>query len=149
MQSTLYRSQTNKMLAGVCGGLGQYLNIDPTFVRLFFVLFALGSGVGVFVYILLWIVIPYESAGGTATLPKNVDEFAERARAMGDDVRSAAQTPSPRAGTIIGVSLILLGAMFLVQNLDIPWLRWLDFNVLWPVMLIVGGVALIWRRFRK
>jgi phage shock protein C len=54
----LYRSETNKMLGGVCAGLGEYFNIDPTIVRLVFVLAALLAGHGILVYVILWIVIP-------------------------------------------------------------------------------------------
>ena len=62
MQSRqLMRSRTNRMLAGVCGGLGAYLNIDPTIIRLIFVLMTLPGGVpGPLVYVLLWIIMPEE-----------------------------------------------------------------------------------------
>jgi phage shock protein C len=58
----LSRSETNKMIAGVCGGLAEYFNIDPTIVRLLFVLILLFGGQSILVYIILWIVIPTESA---------------------------------------------------------------------------------------
>ena len=58
----LYRSRSNRMLAGVCGGLANYFNIDPTIVRVLFVLLALPGGVpGTLVYLLLWVLIPEES----------------------------------------------------------------------------------------
>jgi len=44
--------------------------------------------------------------------------------------------------------LIALGAVFLLQNLNLAWLRWLDFDVLWPVLLIVAGLALLLRRVK-
>lgn len=54
----LVRSQDDRMLFGVCGGLAEYLNIDPVLVRLFFVLLALSTGWGFIVYILLAILMP-------------------------------------------------------------------------------------------
>ncbi len=58
----LYRSRTNKMLGGVCGGLGEYFNVDPTLVRIGFVLLALPGGLpGVLPYIILWVIIPKQS----------------------------------------------------------------------------------------
>jgi len=55
----LYRSNKNRMIAGVCGGLAEYFNIDPTIVRLIWVLLTLMSvGAGVLAYIIAWIVIP-------------------------------------------------------------------------------------------
>lgn len=54
----LYRSRTNRKIEGVCGGLGEYFNVDPTLVRVLFVLMALAGGPGVILYIILWMVIP-------------------------------------------------------------------------------------------
>ena len=54
----LYRSQTNKKLAGVCGGLAEYLNIDPTIVRLVWVLATLFVGCGILAYIIALIIMP-------------------------------------------------------------------------------------------
>lgn len=57
----LYRSRTDKMIAGVCGGLGRYLGIDPTLVRLLFVLLVLlGVGSGLLIYLILMVVVPLE-----------------------------------------------------------------------------------------
>ncbi len=57
----LYRSSTNKTICGVCGGLGEYLNIDPTLVRLIWILAAFGScGTAVLVYIIAAVVMPEE-----------------------------------------------------------------------------------------
>ncbi|HOU76340.1 MAG TPA: PspC domain-containing protein [Candidatus Dojkabacteria bacterium] len=54
----LYRSETDQILGGVASGIADYLNIDPTIVRFLWVLVALLGGTGVFVYIVLWIIIP-------------------------------------------------------------------------------------------
>lgn len=55
----LYRSTTNKVLAGVCGGLGEYFNVDPTLIRVGFILLALPGGLpGIIPYLILWIVVP-------------------------------------------------------------------------------------------
>ncbi len=62
----LYRSSTDKMIAGVCGGLGKYLNVDPTLIRLIFALLVLfGVGTGLLIYVILMIVVPLESEGPT------------------------------------------------------------------------------------
>jgi phage shock protein C len=140
------------MIAGVCGGLGRYLSIDPIWVRLVFVLLALsGGGLGVLIYLVLWLVIPREGAGQPAT-PETVrsgtEEIAERARAMGDEVRERLSQPDPRLISLIGVVLVGFGVIFLLRELNLAWARWLDFDVLWPVLLIVPGVILIVRHFR-
>jgi phage shock protein PspC (stress-responsive transcriptional regulator) len=54
----LYRSSKNRMLGGVCFGLADYLNIDPTIVRIAWVLFTAVGGAGLLAYIICWIIIP-------------------------------------------------------------------------------------------
>ncbi len=58
MTRRLYRNTREGMIGGVCAGLADYLNLDPTIVRLIFVLMALLGGHGILVYLILWIVIP-------------------------------------------------------------------------------------------
>ncbi len=55
----LYRSGKNRILAGVCGGLGDYFDVDPTIVRLAWIIFTLMSlGIGILAYLIAWIIIP-------------------------------------------------------------------------------------------
>jgi phage shock protein C len=54
----LYRSTSNRQLAGVCGGLAEYFNLDPTLIRVLFVLLAVLGGSGVVLYIAMWIIVP-------------------------------------------------------------------------------------------
>lgn len=62
MDSTrkLYRSKTDRKVAGVCGGLAQYFNIDPTLIRVLFVVLAVLGGSGLVLYLALWIIVPTE-----------------------------------------------------------------------------------------
>jgi phage shock protein PspC (stress-responsive transcriptional regulator) len=151
MHNRLFRSRNNSIIGGVCSGLGQYLGVDPTWVRLFFILLAI-NGIGVLIYFLLWIIMPLEGQTRDASLGDTVrsssEEIAERARAVGDDLREIVRRPHPQAGMIIGGSLIFLGFFYLVRYLPIPWLNWLDFDYLWPLLLIFGGLALLLRRYR-
>ncbi|KKG18133.1 phage-shock protein [Methanosarcina sp. 2.H.T.1A.6] len=55
----LYRSKKNRIIAGVCGGIGEYLDVDPTLIRLLWALFSL-NGAGIVGYIIAWIIIPEE-----------------------------------------------------------------------------------------
>lgn len=56
----IVRSQDNRMLAGICGGIAEYFNIDPTLVRLGWVLLTVAYFMGFFAYILCWFIIPEE-----------------------------------------------------------------------------------------
>lgn len=58
MNKKLYKSNTNKMLEGVCGGIAEYFGIDPTIVRLAWVVFCALGGSGILAYILAAIIIP-------------------------------------------------------------------------------------------
>ncbi len=151
----LYRSKTDRMIFGVCGGLGQYFNVDPTLVRLIFLLLAVFGGGGVLIYFIMAIVVPEE--GSTATTPQetmqtNAQQFADRARELGKGLEqsfNSSGTPSTQAsgrqGAIIfGVILVALGGMFLMQN----FLHF-DFARFWPLILILIGVALLVPQFRR
>jgi phage shock protein C len=65
----LYRSTKDRMVAGVCSGVATYFKIDPTLVRLLFVIFALAGGPGLLAYIVLWIVVPEEPAAAPSPPP--------------------------------------------------------------------------------
>ena len=56
----LYRSSTDKIVGGICGGLAEYFDIDPVIIRLCWILFVLLGGAGIILYIIAWIVIPLE-----------------------------------------------------------------------------------------
>ncbi len=153
MNTNLYRSRTNSVLGGVCGGLGNYLKLDPTLVRLVFIVLALIDGIGILIYLVLWLITPLEGQAETGDLPEtaraNVDEIADRARSVGEDVRRTVATASPQAGVVIGAVLIGLGVIFLLQSLNLAWLWWLNFDVLWPLVLIVVGAVLLLRRAKE
>jgi phage shock protein C len=153
MQNRIFRLHQGAMIAGVCAGLGLYLGIDPTWVRIFFILLAFaGNGIGALIYLLLWIILPLEDqkrdASFSDTIQFSSQEIADHARQVGQELRDMVRQPDPRAGVMIGAALILIGAFYLLQNLHLPWLRWFNFDVLWPVLLIVGGIALLLRRAR-
>jgi phage shock protein C len=150
MSGKLLRSRTDSVVGGVCGGLAKYLGVDGTLVRLIFILLAVGPGVGVFIYLLLWIVLPREDRAEAAfseqTIRANAQEIAARGRTLGQDIRLAAQTPNPKGAMWLGGTLVLCGLVLLLQNLHIPWLWWLKFDVLWPSLVILAGILLIVRR---
>ena len=151
MNTLLYRSNTDRMLGGVCGGLAGYLGIDATLVRLFFVLLTMGSGLGVLIYFILWIVAPDEKQLATGTtwednIKDSAKDIGARARSVGEEFGQAVRTPHPKAGTIIGTALIIAGSLLFIDNLAIPWLWWFSFDILWPGLLVLGGSMLILRR---
>ncbi len=66
MSKRLYRSRRDRKIAGVCGGLAEYFDIDPTLVRILWAVLVLGAGTGILAYILFWIIVPEAPETGTA-----------------------------------------------------------------------------------
>jgi phage shock protein C len=54
----LYRSTKEKMIAGVCGGLAEHFGVDPTWIRIIFVLFAFLGGAALLIYLIMWVIVP-------------------------------------------------------------------------------------------
>ena len=150
MNTKLWRSQTDKMIGGVCGGLAPYLGIDSTLVRIFFVLLAFANGIGLLLYFALWLLLPAEGQPSPANWEENVragaDEIAVRAQEIGGDIQHAVSSSNPRSSLIIGGVLVVLGGLKLLQAIGFPWMGWLSFDALWPVLLIIAGIALLLRR---
>jgi phage shock protein C len=158
MEKKLYRSRSDSMIAGVCGGLGEYLNVDPVWIRLGFVLLLVGgASVGFWAYIILWIVVPQEGREESTpgeTVQANVQEMAERARELGQGVqrglrngREAQEGEDSSGVAIVAMGFILVGAVLLLDNLNL--FSWLSWGTLWPLALIFLGGALFFSRVKE
>lgn len=81
MSKKLYRSETDKMIGGVCGGMAEYFNIDSSIVRLIFIFVLLYGGSGLLVYLILWVVLPSSSSldlSSDEVISKNTQEIKEK-----------------------------------------------------------------------
>lgn len=114
----LRRSTDDKVIAGVCGGLGAYFGVDPLFFRLAFVVLAIGGGSGVLLYIVAWLIMPEASEDGQ------------------DQARGIALGSS--GPLLAGVALITVGLMLLMNNL----LPWFD-RVMLPLVVVGVGFGLL------
>jgi phage shock protein C len=63
MAKRLQRSRTERMIAGVCGGVAEYFEVDPTLVRLIWVAITVMAGAGILLYLIMWVVMPLEHPG--------------------------------------------------------------------------------------
>jgi phage shock protein C len=127
----LYRSQKNKVIAGVCGGYAEYFDVDPVIMRLLFVLLAFFGGSGFLIYLASMILIPKRPIDLT-------------------DVGGAA-APAARMNIryFFGAILVFFGVMFLLANLGILSFMhaWdLSWNFIFPILLILLGMAIIYYR---
>ena len=154
MEKRLYRSRSDRMLWGVCGGLAKYFDMDPTIVRVIAVLLVFANGLGILAYIILAIVVLLE--GSKATTPKevvemNVEEMKETANDLGREVHStlAGEEGEPeeiakvrqRRRNFLGIILIVLGILFLLGSFNLFW--WLHWGNLWPLIFVAIGVLII------
>lgn len=130
----LERDLRNRVLGGVCSGLGNYFDTDPTIWRvLFFLLFFLGCS-GLLIYIILWIAMPEKK-----WQPGTTVEDATVTDSVNTDSKS--QHGSWTAGLI----LIGIGTIALIGRY-IPQINW---HTIWPIILIVIGIILIIPKNKK
>ncbi len=134
--SKLYRSETDKKIGGVCGGLANYFDIDVVLIRVAFVLLLLFGGGGLLAYIILWVVIPTEpmdftKAGNIQEDTSNVDDSSE------EGVEN--ENKKNNTSLIAGMILIFVGLIILFDKI-LPYYNILDF---WPIVFIVIGALMI------
>jgi phage shock protein C len=139
MQPRLMRSESEKMIAGVCGGLAQYLGVDPVLVRLAFLLLIPAGGVGLPLYFILMIIMPSE-ANADLTQSEIVEKNLE---GLGDTISSSVERSRqhPNGPAIAAALLIIMGFYFLFQNFG-----WINGSIIWPLALILLGIFMLVRR---
>ncbi|HKW78729.1 MAG TPA: PspC domain-containing protein [Candidatus Limnocylindria bacterium] len=147
MHTRLERSTTNKVIGGVCGGIAEYLQLDATLVRVFFVVsIFLTAGIAILGYIVLLLLMP---------LPGQPQPFVSSSPASAGDPSSPAATMQPvvtdpeateRRRAAFGYFLIAIGVAFLLANVGaFRIVRW---DLVWPVVVVGAGVLLLAQRIR-
>ena len=162
----------DRILGGVCSGLAAGLHIDPLWVRLGFILLAFLQGVGLLIYIVLWLVMPEQVEGQegtrsgfdsmTADLRRIGGELrgtfggTSKSAAPGDSSSSSAETntastpPAPpaalagRQSIALGIVLVVVGLIILGANTGL--VQW---SIIWPAVLIVLGGLLLARTIQR
>lgn len=150
MTDRLYRSGVDKKLGGVCGGLADYFDIDVTLIRLIAVISFFMGGAGILAYILAWVIIPLNPADQIGIHPRSVgdemrssvQDFSSNAQGFAEDLRS---THPENRKKYVGIAFIVLGILFLVERWMPYFFNW---GKMWPILLIIIGIGVIWRRDR-
>ena len=149
MDRKLYRSRQDRMVAGVCGGLAAYLDVDPTLVRVATVLLAaLTQGAVLVAYVVMAIVVPEDPAEDTTQTdgsipgPRVVVEEGDVTVAE-EQVRSDIHK---RTGAGFGILLVVIGAVLFANQLFPSVNVWRYF---WPVLVIVAGVAVLLKGLKR
>lgn len=118
----LRRRRDNRVIAGVCSGLGAYFGLDPVVFRIAFVVLTFIGGIGLLVYVLAWILIPEGEGAGEG--------------------RAAAT----EGGAIVGFALVVIGGLFLLRAIAPDWLSG---RYVWPIVLILLGLAVVYRSAKR
>ncbi|MDD3531771.1 MAG: PspC domain-containing protein [Candidatus Shapirobacteria bacterium] len=140
----IFRSEKNRILGGVAGGIGEYFSVDPVLVRILFVLLGLSGG-GVILYLILWLIIPDQlsnHSNNEENLKKNAQEIKAQAQKYVQNTQKISRKKETRLW--FGLALIFLGAYFVLLNFGILS-RLFEFSRLWPLALVALGLALLFR----
>jgi phage shock protein C len=140
-QVRLMRSETDKMIAGVCGGIAAYLGVDSVFVRLAFLILLFASGIGFLLYLILMIIMPSESRfdeSSSNTVQSNLDDYSNE---LGGGIKRVKQHPK---GPVIAAGLLIFFGIFLLTE-NLGWLSGISSGIFWAVALITLGIYLLAR----
>jgi len=142
-QKQLLRSASNRWIAGVCGGLGEYFEIDPLILRLIFILLVVFGGSGILIYIILWIAVPEDSETSledNKTFEERIKTGANKmAQEIKEQVKDDEKWQGNKGKLTGGLILLGLGLFFLIQNFFPFW----DIVRLWPIILIIIGLSIL------
>jgi len=140
----LVRSKTNKVIAGVCAGLGDYLGFDPTIIRVLFVVLLFGDGFGLLLYLILWFLMP-EGETDARSVEERAKGAAEQMKSTAQGAINTVQRVNQTDGrVVIGAILIMFGAMALI-NIYLPW-KFFRWETIWPILIVAAGLAIILKR---
>ena len=126
----LSRNTMNKVIGGVCSGLAEFFGLDVALVRIAFVIAFMFASCGVWLYIILWIVLPVEGQQSTVN--------SQQSESVSESV-AVSKSESKVKSVLAGAFVILIGLLFLINNfIPINWV-W----KLWPLILVAIGVVMI------
>ena len=140
----LYRNEDGAMIAGVCGGLADYFDIDATLVRVIFVILLIGGGSGFLIYLVLWLITPMKN-GEEIDFKEEASELlektAKKTKNMAKEIKKEIKSQK-RSGGFFGLILMVLGMLILLEKMFPVFIRW---DYVWPIMLTSFGAYLVFR----
>ncbi len=142
----LYRSETNKVIAGVAGGLGEYFNVDPTIIRILFVLMTVFGGSGIIIYLVLWLIIPSRNTNPSDSkdaIRSNLEDMKSTTQTFAHNISKSSKDGKDNSKFWWALFIIIAGFLFLLNNYG---LLEVDLEKLWPLALIIFGLAIILRK---
>ena len=147
----LCRSSSNRIIFGVCGGFGEYFNIDPLLFRIIFILLVFGEGSGILIYLLLALLIPTDALSAPVTSKTDPVDIKNRIHELAAEIKTLRHSgKGKRRGIVrlfIGLLILIIGLGILSQDLNIfPGFYFnisLFFRYFWPVLIILIGLSIL------
>jgi phage shock protein C len=146
----LYRSQKDKIIAGVCAGLAKYFEIDPILIRGAFLLLALINGAGLILYLILAVIVPKEPDQDSKTddsknteekIKENVQDLKNEARQLAEKMKNKSWLSDKR--NVIGLIIVIVGLIALANQFVPQWFSW---KLFWSLTLVFVGFYIILKR---
>jgi phage shock protein C len=169
VEKRLYRSQTNRLILGVCGGLAEYFAIDPVILRVIAVLIIIVTSIfpGLLAYFIMGLIIPIKGSSSATprdNIKENMEDIRDTANKLSDDIRSTFSSQAGSTGSADPASpprpvsspstmppaehsngLLIVGIIVIAIGVGLLLLNALSwvFRYLWPSILILAGVLII------
>ncbi len=139
----LYRSKTNSIIFGVCGGLGEYFEIDPLIVRILFVLLTFTGGSGIIIYLILAILIPNSEGKANKNIGEVISGTREKTQQLAEEIKKN-RNWIVNIKNIIGLIIIFIGLDILFEQIfDFNPFSIINWGIVWALIIILIGLRII------
>jgi phage shock protein C len=138
----LYRSKNDRIIFGVCGGLGEYFEIDSLILRILFILLIFTGGSGIIIYIILAIIIP-DGEGHKLNGKEAVNEIQGKTQDLAEEIKKNGNWLRSTKN-IIGLIIVFVGLnIFFEQVFKFSPFTWINWGVVWALIIVLIGAKII------
>lgn len=139
----LYRSKNNRVIFGVCGGLGEYFEIDPLIVRILFVVLSLLNGVGIIAYLILAVLVPEgDKEKKNKKNGNTVEEVQEKTQELAEELKDGGWIKNVK--NIFGFIIVLIGLNALFEQVfQYSPFAWINWGLIWGLIIVIIGLKII------
>lgn len=139
----LFRSSDDRKIFGVCGGLGEFLDIDPLIFRIIFLFLLICAGSGLLLYLIMWFLMPEKKNSETIETPyeevndpENIEENYNNDSLNNNGMKK-------NKGIFWGLLLVAVGLLWLGKTFGLFYFSWCNVVKLWPMLIIWFGITLL------
>ncbi len=130
----LYRSRDDRIILGVCGGMGEYFEIDSWIIRIFFMAFTFLNGFSIVLYLILAILIPLERGVNNETNQEEIN----------NTIKDISRRKNIKI--FFGFTLIFIGLISIIRiYIPVHWYWMFNLHILWPYIIIILGLFVVFK----